>query len=163
MKIEINIEKRYVIAIIGMIVFVGMVMAWNTANPPVMGHTSGEIRLNALTGEPSLEVWANGVEGSLSAQSSGLNSLISSVSSNYCQANGVNCPSGLVVGGGENGITGTGCASNCAVWGGATCSSTCGGVQCPIGSTARISGTKTVQDVPSNTLVFGSVYICVRD
>ncbi|GEM_PF-5616908 len=44
MQINITIEKKYAWLLILVIFAVGLVVAFNTNNPPVMGHTFGEIQ-----------------------------------------------------------------------------------------------------------------------
>ncbi len=49
MEFRFNLKKSHVFAIIGMIFFVGMVIAYGSTQPPsVMGHTTGELFIQGL-------------------------------------------------------------------------------------------------------------------
>lgn len=63
MKFYFNLKKRHVFSIIGIVFFVGVVIAYNGNQPNVMGHTDGEIRLPALN--QNLDAWSGSVESRL--------------------------------------------------------------------------------------------------
>lgn len=52
MEFRFNLKKRHVFAIMGMIFFVGMVIAYGSTQPPsVMGHTTGELFIQGLSAQ----------------------------------------------------------------------------------------------------------------
>lgn len=65
MEFRINIKKRHAFAILAVIVFVGIVIAYGGTQPNVMGHTDSEIRLPVLN--QNLDAWSGTVETRLNA------------------------------------------------------------------------------------------------
>ncbi|MEK6925003.1 MAG: hypothetical protein AABW71_02065 [Nanoarchaeota archaeon] len=59
MELKIQIKKRYLFAVIGVIVLVGIVIAYGGNNPQNMGHSDGEIQLTNVG--QSLTDWSDGV------------------------------------------------------------------------------------------------------
>jgi hypothetical protein len=92
MELKINLKKRHVFAILGMLALVGVVMAFGGNQPDIVGHSSGEIRMNSLTGEPNLDVWSSNVQSTISNHLTRITNLENSAST-YCTSGGLNCPS----------------------------------------------------------------------
>ncbi len=65
MEFRFNLKKSHVFAIIGMIFFVGSVIAYGTLQPSNMGHTDGEVEVTSVAGNPTLRVWAGNVQTSI--------------------------------------------------------------------------------------------------
>lgn len=70
MKLEFNIEKRWVFAILGFIAIVGFVIAQTPPNP---GHPASQVFISGISN--SLENWATSADGTLNSHSSSISSL----------------------------------------------------------------------------------------
>lgn len=66
MEFRFNLRKSHVFAIIGMIFFVGIVIAYGTLQPSNMGHTDGEVEVTSVAGNPTLRTWAGNVQTTIS-------------------------------------------------------------------------------------------------
>ena len=53
MRFEININKWHLVAVLILFVFVSVVIAYGTSNPPNFGHSSGEIQVTGVPGTPN--------------------------------------------------------------------------------------------------------------
>ncbi len=73
MKFYFDLNKKHVIALLGLIVLVGVVIAYGGNQPSVMGHTSGEINLVAIGN--NLEAWANGANTALNGHETRITAL----------------------------------------------------------------------------------------
>lgn len=182
MEIRVVINKKYVFIILGFILVVGFAIAQLTAPNP--GHTINQVAgatpncaSNPTHGFCAGPTGSWGLSDVAIASGNSWNSerLGGVVATEYCRSNGANCPTasnspviGSVIGGGNSGtpdVNNGVCASSCSVWGaGVSCSSSpiypnCGGtVNCPSGSTRRISGSS-----PSGGTQPTIFYICVKD
>lgn len=180
MEIKVVIKKTHLFILVALVVLVGFVIAQSSPNP---GHTVSQIfgatpNCQSNPGSsncagPASASWglndvaiAAGVSWN-SAQLGGL------AADSYCRSDGTNCPVpnnpviGSVVGGGNSGaydVNGGTCIATCSSWGVATCSGTispptCGGnLQCPAGSTQRITTGLASLGSPS-----AYHYICVKN
>ncbi len=86
MRFEININKWHLVAVLILFVFVSVVIAYGTSNPPNFGHSSGEIQVTGVPGTPNqtLNSFLDWLENNVNT----LNG-----NSPYCSSTGLNCPS----------------------------------------------------------------------
>lgn len=61
MRFEVNVNKKHLIFILALFVFVGGVIAYGTNSPSSFGHSSGEIEVTGVSGfeDQSLNSWLN--------------------------------------------------------------------------------------------------------
>lgn len=80
MRFSFDLKKKEVISFIALVVLSSFVIAYGGTQPNNLGHTGGEIEISSISGSPSLNNWASGLQGQVNAIASDLNNVESDIS-----------------------------------------------------------------------------------
>ena len=168
MQISINIEKRHLFLILAVIVLMAgvVVIAYGGNNPNIMGHTGNEIEFKSGYGDKIIlggDTSGNDLQITIDAPAT--RNLISFWNSQLNDFADIKAKSvsGGIVGSAQsvcsgNSATFWGCQS---AWGGASCTNSCGGVNCPAGSTARAIGSGNCWHPNGNAYCY--TVLCIKN
>ena len=139
-KINISIQKKDLWLLSAIMIFligVGYVIAWNSGNPAIMGHSYNELQTCA--------------EGKILKIVSGAWTCSDDIDTNTV--------SGLVTGGGEEFDDIETGATGCVSWGVGFCSAN--DLKCPAGTTRRTI--KCMSEGSACRETIGAAYLCIRN